>query len=77
MMGKRKQPKGVKTSKGIKIAVVLEEDLFTKIRTRASKERKLFYEVLSDLAKCGLLDIEELERDEAVNDNEVRASELN
>jgi hypothetical protein len=76
-MVKLSQPKGVKTNKGFKIAVVLEEEVFIKVRARAGKERKFFSEVLNDITKCGLLDIEECELDEANDNAEIRASGLN
>jgi hypothetical protein len=64
-MPKAKTPTGVKTGGMIKIAVKLKPELFERIKQRAIKLNKHFYVILGDAAACGLLDIEESERDEA------------
>jgi hypothetical protein len=59
-----KLPVGTKDGAMIKLAVRFKPQVFRKIRARAAKEDKLFSEVLNDIAECGLLDIEDQERDE-------------
>jgi len=59
-----KLPIGTKDGEMIKLAVRFKPQLFRRIKARAAKEDKLFSEILNDIAECGLLDIEDMERDE-------------
>jgi hypothetical protein len=54
----------MKDGKGIKIAVKFKPELFERINKRATKQRKNFSEIVNDAVSCGLLDLEESERDE-------------
>ena len=59
----REPPKGVVQVDGrIKIAVCLPRKLFNQLCERARKEGATFSETISDVAECGLLDIEESEK---------------
>ena len=64
MIARDDKPKGVKDGTGIKIAVKLEPDVFERIKSRAIDHKKEFSDIVNDVCRCGLLDLEESERDE-------------
>jgi hypothetical protein len=59
-----KTPQGFKDGPRLKISIALDPELFKAICKRCKATEKSFSSVANDLIKCGLLDIEESERDE-------------
>ncbi len=62
---KKSMPKGFRPSKGDprpRVAVVFDEELFTRICAQATKEKKNFSEMVSELCKVGLFDLEESDK---------------
>lgn len=57
-----KMPKGVQEPNGkVKIAVVIDQAVFDKTIKNALKRKTSFSESINDLAKCGILCLEEAE----------------
>jgi hypothetical protein len=62
---KRTMPKGYRPKKGDprpRVAVIFDDELFEKICARAKQERKGFGEMVRELCKVGLFDLEESDR---------------
>jgi len=57
-------PKGFRDRKKVKIAVNFTPETFDKLLERCKNEQKPFSTVVEDVAKCGLLCLEESENDE-------------
>ena len=70
MKQKIKSPLGRKIQNGeyTKIAVSFRTDLFRKLCRRCEESDKMFSFVVNDLVRCGLLCVEESERDEPGSD---------
>jgi hypothetical protein len=60
----KRQPDGREYHGGLKIAVRFERETFKRIRKRAEKENKSFSAMVEDTVKCGLLCLEENDREE-------------
>jgi hypothetical protein len=60
----RRPPKGHHDGSGIKLAVKFTPKLFKRINERATKHNKNFSEIVNETCECGLLCLEESERDE-------------
>jgi hypothetical protein len=61
-----KLPEGQRCGSRIKIAVKLDVETFQRLKARAKRDGRMFSEVVNDCCKCGLLDLEDSERDEPV-----------
>lgn len=62
-------PTGYQARKGYtKIAVSIPDEFFVRVKRRACRTKNTFSETFVDLAKCGLLDIEESELYEPVQE---------
>jgi hypothetical protein len=59
-----KTPRGFKYGTRLKASVAFDTELFKAICKRCKNTNQSFSVVVNDLIKCGLLDIEESERDE-------------
>ncbi len=60
-----RSPTGTKELDGrIKLAVKFKPDVFQQIKDRATRDKKHFSEIMNDVLECGLLDLEDQERDE-------------
>jgi hypothetical protein len=69
-MNNRKAPTGVKTKAGmIKLSVTFDPVVFNKLKKRSRNSK--FSDTVNDLLKCGLLCIEESERDDELPAMEV------
>jgi hypothetical protein len=69
-MVKVKLPIGMVVYNGIKLSVKFEPEIFQQLKDRAAKENKLFSDIVNDVLKCGLLDLEDSERDEPLYQQE-------
>jgi hypothetical protein len=58
------KPKGMKAWNGVKIAVKFKPKVFEQIKARAIEHKKEFSDIVNDVCECGLLDLEDSERDE-------------
>lgn len=62
---KKKMPIGFRPASGDhrpRVAVVFDEELFDKIRAMAALENKSFSEMVRELCRVGILDLEESDR---------------
>jgi hypothetical protein len=59
-----KTPRGYKDGTRLKVSVAFEPNVLRAICRRCRSTNKPFNFVVNDLIKCGLLDVEESERDE-------------
>lgn len=72
-----RSPTGTQEPDGkIKLAVKFEPDVFRQLKERAIRDKKHFSEIVNDVLKCGLLDLSELDRDEALGQAEISITHI-